>query len=79
MYFKPNCISRLLAIVELMRPIVALPSVALGALNWGALRKLKASYRNCSRWPSLIRNSLNKAKSHVFWAGASNNAAPAFP
>ncbi len=34
MYFNPNCISRLLVLVDVMRPKVALPTLRSGALNW---------------------------------------------
>ena len=45
-YFKPNCISRLLMMVEVMRPKSAAPTVRDGALNCGVLVKLNDSQRN---------------------------------
>src|SRR5262249_15325978 len=74
-----NCISRLLVIVEVIRPKMASPNVRSGALNCAVFRKLNASQRNCTRCDSLIGNSLNSAKSQVFCAGASISPTPAVP
>ena len=57
----------------------AAPSEALGALNCGVFKKLKASQRNWSWCPSRILKFFVTPTSQVFNPGASRTKQPAVP